>query len=66
MVDGPWVVGGDVVGYKVENERQAALSECAARLRQACRSADIIVDPVVTDAIRRTHDILGGVVRQRI
>ena len=55
----PRVVGGDVVRHEVEDQSEAALRQRRARRGEPVRPAEVRVDPVVADAVRRADHVLG-------
>ena len=61
----PRVVGRDVVRHEVEDQPDPALGERRARRREARRPAQVGVDRVAADAVRRADDVLGAEVGQR-
>ena len=60
----PRMVGCDMVGDEVEDEAQSVPGQCGAGAGQAVASAQVRVDLVGADAVRRPDDVLWVVVRQ--
>ena len=62
----PGVIRRDVVRDEVEDQSQAALGEGRARGGEPGRAAEVGVDDVPADAVRRADDVLRHVVGQRL
>ena len=61
----PRMVGSDVVRHEVEDQADSALRQRCARRGQSLRPAQVRIDPVVADAVRRAHHVLRHEVGQR-
>ncbi len=64
MLEGPRVIGSDVVGHEVEDQAHPPVREGPARRCQTRRPAKPLVDDVLADAVRRTDDVVGREVGQ--
>ena len=58
MIADPGIVWRNVIGYEVEDQAQAALSELTPRGGQALRSAEMFVNDVPAHAVRRADIVL--------
>ena len=61
----PRVVGRNVVGHEVEDQRHPALCERGSCSREAGGAAQVRVDRVAPDAVRRADDVIRAEVGQR-
>ncbi len=65
MLRGPWVVGRHVVRHEVEDQTEPVGGQGRPGGSQSCWSAQVVVDDVIPDAVRRSDDVVARPARQR-